>query len=242
VKVLTAAQMREVDRRTSELGVPSLILMENAGSRVLEALAHSYAPLQEHRIAVLCGKGNNGGDGLVVARQLYTRIRPRALHVVLAGNPEDMKGDAAHNYKMLLAVGCPVSTGIDGEIERATLIVDALLGTGIHGAAEGRSLELIRAINNGFPLAEVVSVDIPSGLDSDSGVPPGEAVQANHTVTFTAPASSPANCTWRGSAARRSSSKTMRPFSCCWRSLRSSRIYSVRGRAIRTKACTGTCW
>jgi NAD(P)H-hydrate epimerase len=179
--------MREVDRRTSEIGVPSLILMENAGSRVVEALAHNYAPLQEHRIAVLCGKGNNGGDGLVVARQLYTRIRPRALHVVLAGNPEDMKGDAAHNFKMLQAVGCPVSSAIDGEVERATLIVDALLGTGIHGAAEGRSLELIRAINNGFPLAEVVSVDIPSGLDSDSGVPPGEAVRANHTVTFSAP-------------------------------------------------------
>ncbi len=108
MKVLTAAQMREVDRRTSELGVPGLVLMENAGQRVVELLAHAYAPLREQRVVVMCGKGNNGGDGLVVARQLYTRFRPRALHVVLAGDPSELEGDAAANYKMLEAVGCPV--------------------------------------------------------------------------------------------------------------------------------------
>ena len=187
MKVLTAAQMREVDRRTSELGVPSQILMENAGDRVLEIMSQVYMPLHEHRIVVICGKGNNGGDGLVVARQLYTRIRPRALHVVMSGDPNEMKGDAAANYRMLQAVGCPVTFEITPEIENATLIVDALLGTGIHGGAEGRPLELIQAINNGFPFAEVLSIDVPSGLDSDSSVPPGEIVQANHTVTFTAP-------------------------------------------------------
>jgi ADP-dependent NAD(P)H-hydrate dehydratase / NAD(P)H-hydrate epimerase len=187
VKVLTAAQMREVDRRTSQLGVPGLVLMENAGQRVVELLAHAYAPLREQRIIVICGKGNNGGDGMVVARQLYTRFRPRMLHVLLAGDPGQMDGDAAANYKMLEAVGCPVTFEITSEMETATLIVDALLGTGIHGAAKGRALELIRAINDQFPLADVVSVDLPSGLDSDSGVPPGETVHANHTVTFTAP-------------------------------------------------------
>jgi len=186
VKILTAAQMREVDRRTSELGIPGLILMENAGHRVIEILAHAYAPLSDHRIVVLCGKGNNGGDGLVVARQLHTRFRPRSLHVLLAADLGEMKGDAAENYKMLEAAGCPVVREISPEMERVTLIVDALLGTGIRGGAEGRSLELIRAINNGFPTAEVLSVDLPSGLDSDSGAVPGEAVQANHTVTFTA--------------------------------------------------------
>jgi NAD(P)H-hydrate epimerase len=179
--------MREVDRRTSELGVPGLVLMENAGQRVVEVLAHAYAPLREQRIIVMCGKGNNGGDGLVVARQLYTRFHPRALHVVLAGDPGEMEGDAAANYRMLEAVGCPVSFELTPEMETATLIVDALLGTGIHGAAKGRALELIRAINDRFPLADVVSVDLPSGLDSDSGVPPGETVHASHTVTFTAP-------------------------------------------------------
>jgi len=187
VKVLTAAQMREVDRRSSELGVPGLVLMENAGQRVVELLAHAYAPLREQRIVVMCGKGNNGGDGLVVARQLHTRFRPRALHVVLTGDPEEMEGDAAANYRMLEAVGCPVDFELTSEMETATLIVDALLGTGIHGPAKGRALELIHAINDRFPLADVVSVDLPSGLDSDSGVPPGETVHASHTVTFTAP-------------------------------------------------------
>jgi hydroxyethylthiazole kinase-like uncharacterized protein yjeF len=187
VKILTAAQMREVDRRTSELGVPGLVLMENAGQRVVELLAHAYAPLREQRIVVMCGKGNNGGDGFVVARQLYTRFRPRTLHVVLAGDPSELEGDAAANYRMLEAVGCPVTLELTTEMESATLIVDALLGTGIHGPARGRPLELIRAINEWFPLADVVAVDLPSGLDSDSGVPPGETVHASHTVTFTAP-------------------------------------------------------
>jgi hydroxyethylthiazole kinase-like uncharacterized protein yjeF len=179
--------MREVDRRTSELGVPGLVLMENAGHRVVEFLARNYAPLKAQRIVVLCGKGNNGGDGMVVARQLHTRVQPRSLDVILAGDPGDMQGDAAANHRMLQAVGCPVSFDIKPAMETATLIVDALLGTGIHGPANGRSLDLITAINQGFPLAEVVSVDIPSGLDSDSANPPGPAVHANHTVTFTAP-------------------------------------------------------
>jgi NAD(P)H-hydrate epimerase len=187
VKVLTAAQMREVDRRTSELGIPGIVLMENAGHRVMEVLGHRYAPLKDQRILVFCGKGNNGGDGLAVARQLYTRIRPQALHVVLSGDPGEMRGDAAENYRMLEAVGCPVSFEITPAMETATLIVDALLGTGIHGAASGRAAELVRAINDRFPLADVVAVDIPSGLDSDSGVIAGDAVYANDTVTFTAP-------------------------------------------------------
>jgi NAD(P)H-hydrate epimerase len=187
VKVLTAEQMREVDRRTSELGVPGIILMENAGQRVVEFLERQYAPLGQQRIVVLCGKGNNGGDGLVVARQLHTRIQPRFLHVVLAGDPGEMRGDAAENYRMLAAVGCPVAVEITPPMQTASLVVDALLGTGIHGPASGRPLELIRAVNHEFPLAEIVAVDLPSGLDSDSGVPPGAAVRATHTVTFTAP-------------------------------------------------------
>jgi hypothetical protein len=98
MKVLTAAQMREVDRRTSEMGIPGIVLMENAGHRVVEFLAERFAPLPAQRIVVLCGKGNNGGDGMVVARQLHTRFHPQALHVVLLAAPEDLKGDAAANY------------------------------------------------------------------------------------------------------------------------------------------------
>ena len=187
MKILTAAQMREVDRRTTELGIPGLILMENAAHRVVEYLNEAFPRLKEHRIVVMCGKGNNGGDGLAIARQLYIRIHPRALDVVLAGGEQELRGDAAENYRMLKATGCPIAAEIKSEMHAATLIVDALLGTGLKGPATGRPLELIREVNHGFPLAEVLAVDVPSGLDSDSANPPGEAVHASHTVTFTAP-------------------------------------------------------
>ena len=187
MKVLTAAEMREVDRRTIEMGIPGVVLMENAGHRVVELLAEKFAPLDQQRIAILCGKGNNGGDGMVVARQLFTRFQPRALHVVLMAAPEDLKGDAAQNYRMLQVCGCPVAREIPGDARLATLVVDALLGTGISGPAAGAMLEAIREINRGFPLAKVVAVDIPSGMPSDTGEPLGERARADYTVTFTAP-------------------------------------------------------
>jgi NAD(P)H-hydrate epimerase len=187
VKVLTAAQMREVDRHTIEMGIPGLVLMENAGHRVVELLAEKFAPLAAQRIAVLCGKGNNGGDGMVVARQLFTRFEARAVHVVLLAAPEDLKGDAAQNYRMLQVCGCPVAREIPGDARLATIVVDALLGTGISGPATGAMLDAIREINRGFPLAKVVAVDIPSGMPSDTGQPLGEQARADYTVTFTAP-------------------------------------------------------
>jgi len=187
VKVLTAAQMREVDRRTIEMGIPGVVLMENAGHRVVELLAGKFAPMAAHRVVILCGKGNNGGDGMVVARQLFTRFAPRALHVVLLAAPEDLKGDAAANYRMLQVCGCPVAREIPAEARLSTIVVDAVLGTGIGGPAAGDMLHGIREINRGFPLAKVVAVDIPSGLSGDSGTPQGEYVRADATVTFTAP-------------------------------------------------------
>jgi hydroxyethylthiazole kinase-like uncharacterized protein yjeF len=186
VKVLTADQMREVDRLTIERGILGVVLMENAGHRVVELLADRFAPLSSHRVAVICGKGNNGGDGLVVARQLYTRFHPDALHVVITADPAELKGEAAENFRMLTACGCPFSREIAAEASLATLVVDALLGTGIKGPATGPTLEHIRRINTGFPLAKVVAVDIPSGLPSDSPNPVGEFVRADYTVTFTA--------------------------------------------------------
>lgn len=188
MKILTAAQMREVDRRTAELGIPNIILMENAGHRVVEFLEREYAPLAKQRILVVCGKGNNGGDGLVVARQLYARVEPKWLRVVLAANPNTMQGDALANYKMLTAVGCPVFHEITEEMQLATLVIDAVLGTGLDGPAKGQAAEMITAINERFPLADIVAVDVPSGAASDSGELPGQTVvRANHTVTFTAP-------------------------------------------------------
>ena len=187
MKVLTSAQMRQVDRRTIEMGIPGLVLMENAGHRVVELLAEKFAPLVRQRIAILCGKGNNGGDGMVVARQLFTRFHPRALHVILLAAPEELKGDAAQNYRMLEVCGCPVAREIPAEARLATVVVDALLGTGISGPATGAMLEAIREINRGFPLAQVVAVDIPSGMRSDTGQPLGEQARADYTVTLTAP-------------------------------------------------------
>src|ERR1700681_2922502 len=108
MKVLTAAEMRDVDRRTIELGIPGIVLMENAGHRVVEFLAERFEPLADQRIVVLCGKGNNGGDGLVIARQLRTRFNPKWLDVVLLAEPEDLKGDAKTNYNALRACNCTV--------------------------------------------------------------------------------------------------------------------------------------
>jgi NAD(P)H-hydrate epimerase len=194
--ILTAEQMREVDRVTIEQRrVPGLILMENAGSRVYELLAHRFSPLSRQRVVVLCGKGNNGGDGLVVARQLITRGRPLSLDVMLLCNPEQLDGGAAANYSMLRAVDGDVTAVVDAEswqrargvLGPATLVVDALLGTGIQGTARGVYLDVIRDVNAQVAPERVVAVDIPSGLASDSGEISGESIVAAHTVTFTAP-------------------------------------------------------
>jgi NAD(P)H-hydrate epimerase len=180
MKVLAAAEMREVDRLTIEAGIPGIILMETAAHRVIDFLRARFAPLDTHRIVILCGKGNNGGDGLAIARHI-----PTATTILLA-DPAELKGDAATNYRMLLATGATVHSEIPAEAHNATLVIDALLGTGINGPATGRMLDGIRAINTEFRLAKVVAVDIPSGMPSDPGVEAGEIARADHTVTFTA--------------------------------------------------------
>jgi NAD(P)H-hydrate epimerase len=164
MKVLTSAEMREVDRRTIEQGISGEILMENAAHRVVELLVARFSPLSEQRIVILCGKGNNGGDGLAIARILRSRFSPAVLDVVKTEGGQ-----------------------ITPAMQNATLVIDALLGTGLAGPARGTALHFIRAINTGFPLAKVVAVDIPSGMSSDSGMSEGEIARADYTVTFTAP-------------------------------------------------------
>jgi ADP-dependent NAD(P)H-hydrate dehydratase / NAD(P)H-hydrate epimerase len=182
MKVLTSAEMREVDRRTEEMGISGPILMENAGHRVVEYIACRWPILSKHRVVVLCGKGNNGGDGFVIARQLFTRFRTLSLHVA-ATDPDA----ASAPLKMLRACGCPVYDSITQEMRAATLVIDALLGSGLNGSARGKALEWIREINTGFPNAKVVAVDVPSGMSSDSGTSEGEVARADVCVTFTAP-------------------------------------------------------
>lgn len=180
MKVLTAEQMGAVDRATVEAGIPDIILMENAAHRCVEYLQEKFAPLSEQRIVVVCGKGKNGGDGLAIARQLHVRFAPRYLWVV-------MTADSAQDLAMLHACGVQEYRDFGPEMRTASLVIDAVLGTGLKGAATGPALNAIREINSAFPLAKVLSVDLPSGLSGDSGVVPGEHVRADATVTFTAP-------------------------------------------------------
>ena len=186
-KVLTAAEMREVDRKTSELGIPGLILMENAAHRVVEFLVERFGPLERQRVIVFCGKGNNGGDGLAIARQLHTRFHLESLDILLACRPDELTGDAAANFRMLEVSGGRCQFEMEPRMQAETLIVDALLGTGLTGPARGQALDWIRAINAGFPGAKVVCVDVPSGMPSDTGEAAGEFARADATVTFTAP-------------------------------------------------------
>lgn len=182
MKILTAEQMRALDERTMAAGIPGLLLMETAAARVVEFLARRHSPLSAQRIVIVCGKGNNGGDGLAVARQLALRFRPASLDVVLAHDPAEFRGDALANWRMLELAGVRAAREIAPPVRAATLVIDALLGTGLDGPARGRALDWIREMNTGFPGARIVSIDMPSGLHEE-----GESVRAEATVTFTAP-------------------------------------------------------
>jgi ADP-dependent NAD(P)H-hydrate dehydratase / NAD(P)H-hydrate epimerase len=193
MKILTASEMQRIDRLTTErYGVPSLTLMENAGHGVMEFLTEHFAPLEKHRIAILCGKGNNGGDGMVVARLLRDQaLSPR---VLICADPQGLRGDTAANYERLRATGLPevVASAETWEATKAslgdtTLFVDALLGTGLSKPLEGLLLDVVSAINTGFPAARMLAIDLPSGIAADQSELIGEHVHANFSVTFTAP-------------------------------------------------------
>jgi NAD(P)H-hydrate epimerase len=175
--ILTVEQMNAADCATIEAGLPGVILMESAAYRVVGYLNEHFAPLSSHRILVVCGKGNNGGDGLAIARILRAPV-------VLIPDPAELAGDAAANLKMLRASGLREHREMPDD---ATLVIDAILGTGLNGPARGPALDAIRVINTKFAHAKVVAVDIPSGLAGDSPVPPGEYVRVDATVTFTSP-------------------------------------------------------
>ena len=191
MKILTAAEMKEVDRlTTARYRVPGLTLMENAGRSVAEFIQARFPNLAERRIVVLCGKGNNGGDGFVAARYLQkTGAKPE---VFLVGNQREVKGEAAKNlnrWKKLGKLGPDraVTKQFLASLPSGSIIVDALLGTGVRGAVKGRLRDVINQVNEREPGRYVVAVDIPSGLQADTGDVEGAAIVADHTVTFTAP-------------------------------------------------------
>ena len=186
MKILTAAEMREADRLTIERGIPGLILMETAASRVVDVLRETFNPLSKQRVVVICGKGNNGGDGFAVARQLFTQALCAQLTVWEVFDPEQLSGDAQANRQMLTACGCPVVRELPADATLGTVLVDAVLGTGLSGPASGPALDAIQLMNSRFPLAKRLAIDIPSGLSSDAPNAPGEFVKADVTVSFTA--------------------------------------------------------
>src|SRR5580692_7055374 len=188
--------MREVDRLTyGREGIPSATLMENAGTNVARFIAARFPAFRRLRIVVLCGKGNNGGDGFVVARHLRdSGARP---DVYLFAAPEQMQGDAAENCRHWQAVGAPlqvVRSVVDWDEKKteatsAEIIVDALLGTGVAGPVRDLPAQVIQDVNgrDGKGRSVVVAVDIPSGLSADNGVGDGPIINADYTITFTAP-------------------------------------------------------
>jgi NAD(P)H-hydrate epimerase len=189
---LTRAQVREIDRRAIEdFGVPGVVLMENAGRDAADFLMKLGVT---GPVAICCGKGNNGGDGFVIARHLDNH--GIAIRVLLFARPEDLTGDAAVNFHILQRAGLTIVVEPDAETLRRELVaaawvVDALFGTGLTGPLQPPFDGIVAAINaSGKP---VLAVDIPSGLDCDSGLPLGETVRATHTVTFVAPKTGFAN-------------------------------------------------
>ncbi len=200
MKVTTAAEMREIDRITTEkFGVPSLTLMENAGTHVAEYVLSRYP--RAERIVVVCGKGNNGGDGFVAARKLHEA--GKKVEVLLLGDPAEVKGDAAAMLKKLPLAATVIrseeeltnvwhgsSTRERGSQTRATqeydLILDAILGTGFKPPVTGLFAKAIELINASH--VPVIAVDIPSGASADAFAPEEHPrCRADAVVTFTAP-------------------------------------------------------
>ncbi len=199
-KPFTREEMRELDRRAiEEYLIPGIILMENAGRNVagetMEMLKYSQPPQAENnpcsqKVAVLCGKGNNGGDGYVVARHLHNHGIPVAVFVVAHISDILKEGDAAVNLHILLKMKMPVQELLDivtikylaKELRGYDVIIDALFGTGLSGEVREPFKTLINATND--LRKPIISVDIPSGLDANTGEVLGAAIKATKTVTF----------------------------------------------------------
>lgn len=177
---LTTEQMRRADQRAIEhIGIPGAVLMDRAGLAV-------YSEVQPGRVGVVCGKGNNGGDGFVVAR--YALVAGHAVHTVLLADPDAIQGDARVFLDAYRRLGGTLAMAETPEaaakevkaLAGCTTLVDAILGTGISGEVRGTARAAIAAWPEGY----TVAVDVPSGLDTDAGEVCGAAIRADVTVTF----------------------------------------------------------
>lgn len=191
MKIVTAAQMQALDRRAiTEAHIPSLTLMENAGTSVVAAMEDIFGSLAGKTVAVVCGKGHNGGDGFVVAR-LLKRKRAK-VQVLLMARVEDLAGDTKTMYRRFVrangassVLACPSSAKLETLLKNSDLIVDALLGTGLSAPITGPYRTAIECINDAD--RPVIAVDLPSGIHADTGAVLGVAVRATLTVTFALP-------------------------------------------------------
>ena len=192
MRVLNTQQMREADRRTiDEIGIPSVVLMENAGRQAVAAMEAAFDGLPHSRVGVLCGRGNNGGDGFVVARTLVQRGVDTV--VFLFGSVSDVRGDARTNLEILGKIGLTVvevTTAQEwelhfSEVSDCDLLVDAMLGTGFKGPLNGLLETVVADVND--LAVPVVAIDLPTGLSADSHEVEGEAIEAAMTVTLAAP-------------------------------------------------------
>lgn len=180
MKLLSVAQMREADRRCIEdLGIPGAVLMNNAGTAVFKAIDHGP-------VGIVCGKGNNGGDGFVVAR--LSMLAGYDTRVVLIGDPDEIKGDAALFMNVYRRLGGKIHSVQDEasvaaaikDLDDCAILVDAVLGTGTTGEVHG----LMRTAIESWPKVRTIAVDLPSGLNADTGELCGCGIQAEVTVTF----------------------------------------------------------
>lgn len=193
MKLVTPQEMAEIDRRAmEEYGIPGIVLMENAGLRVVEVVRRLLGgEVAGRRVDIFSGRGNNGGDGLVVARHLMNA--GARVNVFLLAPPDRIAGDARTNLSIYERQGGRVYPVLESRdimkaevsLLRAEVVVDAIFGTGFKGAASGTVAEVIKLINDSR--SPVVAVDIPSGLEADSGRVEGECIRAHTTVTFGLP-------------------------------------------------------
>ena len=187
MKACYASEMRAVDKAATEKGgIPSIILMENAALACVNELKKDFGSLKQKRIAIFCGKGNNGGDGFAIARHLHNAGAIVSVYLV-CGN--EFKGDAKINFDIIKKMDINIDIISDTEnlryIVRANeIIIDAIYGTGIHGSVTGLSYDVINEINENSRYT--LCVDVPSGINSDSGEVCGICIKADKTVTFAA--------------------------------------------------------
>jgi len=192
MKVATAEQMQELDRKSMEVyRIPGIVLMENAGRGAAEVITKTFPDIQKKKIAIVAGKGNNGGDGFVIARHLLNqRI---SVKVFLLTDPRSLRGDAETNFNIFHRMKgevIPVPSSKDYQkikksLENFDLLIDGIFGTGLDAEVRGYYREVIDHLNT--LQKPIVAIDIPSGLDANKGKPLGTAIRASLTVTFGLP-------------------------------------------------------